>query len=156
MIAGDAVLRSIAYNTALRGVHHLVKLKDPSVQVLSDEISSREAGPPGLVVVRLPAPTEELCLELECLSDTASRPIVLVSPVGCPQLEDVIPLRGDLNISGTGPRVNRALDILQAWSESYGYIPRSYEDTESDDFWKVRSDVSKEFYIDAFSRRVGA
>ena len=30
VIAGDAVLRSIAYDTALRGVNHLVKLKDSS------------------------------------------------------------------------------------------------------------------------------
>ena len=153
VIAGDAVLRSIAYNTALSGVSHLIlKLKDHSVQALSEEISKREAGPPGLVVARLPAPTEELCLELECLADTVSIPIVIISPNEYPQLEDAVRLRGDLNISGAGPNISKALDILQAWSESYGYIPRSYEDTETDDFWKVCNDVSEEFYIDAFSR----
>ena len=67
-------------------------------------------------------------------------------PNGHPQLEDAVRLRGDLSISG------KALDTLQAWSESYGYIPRSYEDTEADDFWKVCNDISEEFYIDAFSR----
>ena len=68
------------------------------------------------MVVRLPAPTEELCLELECLADTVSIPIVLTSPDGCPQLEDVVRLMGDLNISGAGPSISKALDILQAWS----------------------------------------
>ena len=59
---------------------------------------------------------------------------------------------GDLNISGTGPGVARAREILQEWPESYGYIPRSYEDTESPGFWRVCNDVSEGFYIDAFSR----
>ena len=59
---------------------------------------------------------------------------------------------GDLNISGAGPSISNALDILQAWSESYGYIPRCYAETESADFWGVCNEVSEQFYIDTFTR----
>ena len=76
----------------------------------------------------------------------------MLCPNGHPQLEDAVRLRGDLNVSGTGPNISKALDVLQAWSKSYGCIPRIYEDTETDDFWKGCNHVSEEFYIDAFSR----
>ena len=41
------MLRSIAYNTALSGVSHLIKLRDPSAQASSEVICEREARPPG-------------------------------------------------------------------------------------------------------------
>ena len=152
MVAADEILKAIVYNSTMSDTQHLIKHSSPCVQALSELIAARQAGPPGLVVVRLPTPTEEVCLELECLADVTNVPIILVSPIGYPTLEDSVTLRGDLSISGIGPEVNSALSTLQTWSESYGYIPRSYTDTNEPDFWVTCNDISEKYYIDAFSR----
>ena len=152
MVAGDEILKAIVCCSTMSSADHLIRHFSPSVQALSELIAARQAGPPGLVVVRLSAPTEEVCLELECLADVSDIPIVLVSPDGYPTLEGTVTLRGDLSISGTGHEVDAALSTLQTWSESYGYIPRSYTDTDEPDFWNTCNDISEKYYIDAFSR----
>ena len=53
-------------------------------------------GGPLPVVVRTPDPNEELCVELECVSDTLGVHFVLVSPCGCCTLEERLELRGGL------------------------------------------------------------
>ena len=78
-------------------------------------MANLETGVPGLVVVRVDAPTtEELCLECECLADTAGVSIVMISPYGYPMLDSTAEVRGDLSISGVGPNIDDALQVLYA------------------------------------------
>ena len=111
--------------------NHLMPFHEvPSVQVVSEAIAARTTGTPGLVVVRNSIPAEGLCLELECLSEMLNVHIVLVSHFGSHALESTAELRGDLSISGIGPKISEILPVLVAWSESYGWTPRCYEDTD--------------------------
>ena len=119
---------------------------------MSGAIAARAAGPPGLVVVRSSSPTEDLCLELECLSEMTGVHIVLVGRYGSSTLETVAELRGDLSISGIGPKVSEVLLVLVAWSESYGWTPRCYEDTKHTDFWHTCEQISEGLYLDSFTR----
>lgn len=142
LVASDQVLRSLCYNASMYEAQRLVAFTtsnplvpcdwrpiDPTAQVINELLAERNNGPPGLVVVRLSDPTEELCLELECISDVTGIHIILVSPYGQPTLEDNVEMRGDLSISGIGPKVAEILPTLRAWSESYGWAPRCYHDT---------------------------
>ncbi|CAE7255946.1 RE2 [Symbiodinium natans] len=121
-------------------------------RVISETIANLETGVPGLIVLRVDAPTEELCLECECLADTAGVSIVLVSPYGCPTLESTVEVRGDLNVSGIGPNIDDALQVLSTWTESYGMSPRCYADTEEHDFWATCRDISQELYLNSYTR----
>ena len=70
-------MRSIAYNAALFEAKHLIaymcsypivpcewNADTPSAQAIYETLENRTAGPPGLVVLRLPASAVELCVEL--------------------------------------------------------------------------------------------
>ncbi|CAE7249187.1 RE2 [Symbiodinium natans] len=156
MVAGDRVLQAIAFNAAVATDHVIAFTPtEPPIshckwvpesldaQVISEAIANLETGVPGLIVLRVDAPTEELCLECECLADTAGVSIVLVSPYGCPTLESTVEVRGDLNVSGIGPNIDDALQVLSTWTESYGMSPRCYADTEEHDFWATCRDISQ-------------
>ena len=122
LVASDNVLKSPCYNATMEASNHLMPFCDvPSVQVVNEAIAARTAGPPGLVVVRNSDPIEGLCLELECLSEMLNVHIVLVSRFGSHTLEATAELRGDLSISGIGPKISEVLLVLVAWSESYGW-----------------------------------
>ena len=101
LVAADEVLKSLCYNATLANSDHLMPFDEiTSAQAVSGAIAARAAGPPGLVVVRSSSPTEDLCLELECLSEMIGVHIVLVGRYGSSTLETVAELRGDLSISG--------------------------------------------------------
>ena len=123
-----------------------------SAQIVSGAIAARAAGPPGLVVVRSSNPTEGLCLELEGLSAMTGVHIVLVGRYGSSALETVAELRGDLNISGIGPKISEVVPVLVAWTESHGWTPRCYEDTKGSDFWYTSEHISEGLYLDSFTR----
>ena len=78
--------------------------------------------------------------------------IVLVGRYGSSALEAVAELRGDLSISGIGPKISEVLPVLVAWSESYGWTPRCYEDTKHPDFWNTCEQISEGLYLDSFTR----
>ena len=42
----------------------------------------------------------------------------------------------DLCVSGIGPMIHDALNLVHAWSESYGWSPRCYHDTSGADVCK--------------------
>ncbi|CAE7256176.1 AGM1 [Symbiodinium natans] len=165
MVAGDRVLQAIAFNAAVATDHMIAFTPtEPPIshckwvpesldaQVISETIANLETGVPGLIVLRVDAPTEELCLECECLADTAGVSIVLVSPYGCPTLESTVEVRGDLSVSGIGPNIDDALQVLSTWTESYGMSPRCYADTEEHDFWATCRDISQELYLNSYTR----
>ena len=153
LVAADEVLKSLCYNATLANSDHLMPFDEiTSAQAVSGAIAARAAGPPGLVVVRSPSPTEDLCLELECLSEMIGVHIVLVGRYGSSTLETVAELRGDLSISGIGPKISEVLPVLVAWSESYGWTPRCFEDTKHVDFWHTCEQISEGLYLDSFTR----
>ena len=153
LVAADEVLKSLCYNATLANSDHLMPFDEiTSAQAVSGAIAARAAGPPGLVVVRSSSPTEDLCLELECLSEMIGVHIVLVGRYGSSTLETVAELRGDLSISGIGPKISEVLPVLVAWSESYGWTPRCFEDTKHVDFWHTCEQISEGLYLDSFTR----
>ena len=153
LVAADEVLKSLCYNATLANSEHLMPFDEiTSAQAVSGAIAARAAGPPGLVVVRSSSPTEDLCLELECLSEMIGVHIVLVGRYGSSTLETVAELRGDLSISGIGPKISEVLPVLVAWSESYGWTPRCFEDTKHVDFWHTCEQISEGLYLDSFTR----
>ena len=153
LVAADEVLKSLCYNATLANSDHLMPFDEiTSAQAVSGAIAARAAGPPGLVVVRSSSPTEDLCLELECLSEMIGVHIVLVGRYGGSTLETVAELRGDLSISGIGPKISEVLPVLVAWSESYGWTPRCFEDTKHVDFWHTCEQISEGLYLDSFTR----
>ena len=101
----------------------------PAAQAIYETFGEMQCRATGIVVVRTPEPNEEPCLELECVSDTLEVHIILVSPFGCSILEEELGLRGDLCVPGIGPRIHDALNVVHAWSESYGWCPRCFPDT---------------------------
>ena len=78
--------------------------------------------------------------------------IVLVGRYGSSALETVAELRGDLNISGIGPKISEVLPVLVAWTESHGWTPRCYENTKGSDFWYTCEHISEGLYLDSFTR----
>ena len=114
LVAADEVLKSLCYNATLANANHLMPFDEiTSAQAVSGAIAPRAAGPPGLVVVRSSSPTEDLCLELECLSEMIGVHIVLVGRYGCSTLETIAEVRGDLSISGIGPKISEVLPVLK-------------------------------------------
>ena len=165
MVAGDRVLQAIAFNAAVATDHmlafspteppisHCKWTSEPlEAQVIAETITNHETGVPGLVVLRVDAPAEELCLECECLADTAGVSVVMISPYGYPTLESTVEVTGDLSISGIGPHIDDALQVLYAWTESFGMSSRCYDDTRDRSFWATCRDISQEIYLNSYTR----
>ena len=102
-----------------------------------------------LIIARYESCDEQLVSDLGCLSDSTGVNVLLVTATEQPSLYVSV---SDIHASAVCPQARTLLEAVQVWAESFGIMPRNFQDTLTPPFWGMVASISESIYLDQFCR----